>query len=126
MCLYVWQRKKLKILCVVWEAAWNETRGDSSEMNPGWSLASANQITTKGSEASEREEGGWEPARKKKKRKIVPGWKLLEWSGMETGRGASASCLIGNEISAGLPVRAVALIALVVDAPAGVSRANAK
>lgn len=57
LCLYVWQKKKLKILCVVWEAAWNETRRDSSEMNPGWSLASANQITTKGIEASEWEEG---------------------------------------------------------------------
>lgn len=53
LCLYVWQKKKLKILCIVWEAAWNEMRRDSSEMNPGWSLASANQITTKGSEASE-------------------------------------------------------------------------
>lgn len=29
------------------EAAWNKIRRDSSEMNPGWSLAPANQITTK-------------------------------------------------------------------------------
>lgn len=28
------------------EAAWNKIRRDSSEMNPGWSLAPANQITT--------------------------------------------------------------------------------
>lgn len=98
--------EKLKMLCVVWEAAWNETRRDSSEMNPGWSLAPANQITTKGSEASERE-AGWAGASKKK----VPGWKFLEWSGGETVRRVSATCLIGDERVAGLPVRAAALIA---------------
>lgn len=43
--------KKLKILGIVWETAWNEIRRDSSEMNPGWSLAPVNQITTKGSRA---------------------------------------------------------------------------
>lgn len=127
VCLFAWQQeKKLKIPCVVWEAACNEMRRDSSEMNPGWSLASANQITTKGSEASD-----WEPAKKekrkrKKERNKVPGWKLLEWSSTEAGRRVSAWCLIGNERAAGLPVRAIALIASVVDAPAGVSRANAK
>lgn len=115
------KKKKLKIPCVVWEAAWNEMRRDSSEMNPGGSLAPANQITTKGSEASERE-AGWAGASKKK----VPGWKLLERSGGESGRRVSATRLIGDGRAAGLPVRATALIALVVDAPAGVSRANAK
>lgn len=44
-------KEKLKILSIVWETAWNEIRRDSSEMNPGWSLAPANQITTKGSSA---------------------------------------------------------------------------
>ncbi len=43
--------EKLKILGIVWETAWNEIKRDSSEMNPGWSLAPANQITTKGSRA---------------------------------------------------------------------------
>lgn len=43
--------EKLGIVGIVWETAWNEIRRDSSEMNPGWSLAPANQITTKGSRA---------------------------------------------------------------------------
>lgn len=43
--------ERLGILGIVWGMAWNEIRRDSSEMNPGWSLAPANQITTKGSGA---------------------------------------------------------------------------
>ena len=50
--------EKLKILGIVWETAWNEIRRDSSEMNPGWSLAPANQITTKGSSAWGNRLGG--------------------------------------------------------------------
>lgn len=124
LCLYVWQKKKLKILCVVWEAAWNEMRRDSSEMNPGWSLASTNQITTKGSEASEWEAGRAGASRKEKKKSS-----RLETPRVERhrdGKRMSASCLIGTESAARLPVRAIALIGLVVDAPAGVSRATAK
>lgn len=64
--------------------------------------------------------------KKKRGKKRVSGWKLPEWSGTVTGRIVSASCLIGNERAARLHVRPVVLIGLVANAPAGVSRANAK
>lgn len=53
-CFYAVSRRRVRRslrLQAVWETAWNEIRIDSSEMNPGWSLAPANQITTKGSSA---------------------------------------------------------------------------
>lgn len=50
-CYQETYEEKFKIPGIVWETAWNEIRRDSSEMNPGWSLAPANQITTKGSRA---------------------------------------------------------------------------
>lgn len=111
-CYHETCEETLKILGIVWETAWNEIRRDSSEMNPGWSLAPANQITTKGSSA-------WG--------NLSVGSYGLEILGEEQRDGASTQqmYLIGDEGVAEFPWKTRRLIAFVIDAPAGVSKANA-
>lgn len=81
-------------------------------MNPRWSLAPANQITTKGSRA-------WG--------NLSAGSYGLETPGGEKRDGASTQqmYLIGDEGVPGFPWRTMHLIAFVMDAPAGVSKVNA-
>lgn len=81
-------------------------------MNPGWSLAPANQITTKGSRA-------WA--------NLSAGSQGLETPGEEQRDGARTQqmYLTGDERVPDSPQRTVHLIAFVMDAPAGVSKANA-
>lgn len=102
--------EKLKILDIVWETAWNQIRRDSSEMNPGWSLAPANQITTKGSRACGN---------------LSAGSYGLETPVEKQRHGASTqrAYLIGNGRVPEFPCT-MHLIAFVTDAPAGVSKAN--
>lgn len=81
-------------------------------MNPGWSLAPANQITTKGSRA-------WG--------NLSAGSYGLETPGEEQRDGASTQqmYLTGDERLPEFPWRPPHLIVFVMDAPAGVSKANA-
>lgn len=81
-------------------------------MNPGWSLAPANQITTKGSRACGN---------------LSAGSYGLETPAEKQRDGASAQqmYLTGDERAPELPWRTKHLIAFVMDAPAGVSKANA-
>lgn len=81
-------------------------------MNPGWSLAPANQITTKGSRA-------W--------RNLSAGSYGLETPAEEQRDGASTQqmYMTGDERVPEIPWRTMYPISFVIDAPAGVSKANA-
>lgn len=81
-------------------------------MNPGWSLAPANQITTKGSRA-------WG--------NLSAGSYALETLGEEQRDGASTkqTYLTGDERVPEFPWRTMQLISFVMNAPVGVSKANA-
>lgn len=111
-------RGSLRFQASFGEAAWNKIRRDSSEMNLGWSLAPANQITTK-RQRSMRGGGVLESASEK----LRAGNSTS--GAAKTQRARGKMCLIGDERAPEFPRRAAPLIAFVRSAPAGVSRANA-